>query len=67
MSHNRSLNLNIANNKSLIEVSKRRHCESVLHDWCVQEYQKEADLKAADRQKNELAAKKIVPVFVCYG
>ena len=53
--------------KCLIDASKRRHCESVLHEWCLKEFQREAELKTANDQKNELAAKKVVRnVLICF-
>ena len=52
---------------SVIVDHKKRHSQSKLHEWCVDEYQRSSELKSENDKKNEVAAKKIIRnVLICF-
>ena len=51
----------------LIVACKKRHTDSLLHAWCIKEYQNESEWKASNDKKNEIAAKRIIRnVLLCF-
>ena len=46
--------------KSNINMAKKRHCESALHHWCVEEFKKKSQENESSQRKNEIVAKKVI-------
>jgi hypothetical protein len=45
---------------SHIKTSKKEHCEKKLHEWCVDEFEKQEEKEIEDRIRNEIVGKKII-------